>query len=97
MEVAIKKALPNTTYCWCKWHVLKKAGESLGPLSTRRHAFRAEFHKVVNHMLTVDEFDEAWDLLLEKYQLRAHDHMTQLYEIREKWAKPYFRGFSVQK
>lgn len=45
----------------------------------------------------VDEFEEAWDLLLDKYWLRAHGYMTHLYKIREKWAKPYFKGFFVQK
>lgn len=92
MEVAFKNIMPDTMHCWCKWHVLNKVKESLGLCTPRRVNSEQSSAKVVNHMLTVGEFEKDWELLLAKYMMRSHPYMTNLFEIREKWAKPYLKG-----
>ncbi|XP_048531643.1 protein FAR1-RELATED SEQUENCE 5-like isoform X2 [Triticum urartu] len=92
MELAIEVELPNTVHRWCKWHVLKKANESMGVLWSKNSNFKMEFHKLVHHMITEEEFGAGWQDMLEKYNLRKHPFLTQIYEVQHKWAKPYFRG-----
>lgn len=42
-------------------------------------------------MLTVEEFEKAWKIIIEKYCLKDDAFMTRAYEVREMWAKPYFQ------
>lgn len=92
MEGAIKEVFPNTTHRWCRWHVLRKAREHLGELYSRRSGFKEEFRNIINNMLTIPEFEAAWQHMLQKYQLKSNKYLAQIYSNREKWAKPYFKG-----
>jgi hypothetical protein len=92
MELAIKDVLPDTTHRWCKWHVLRKAKESLGVVYGKKSDFKDEFHKLVHHMITKEEFEDGWSKMLEKYSLQKHPFLTQIYEVRDMWAKPYSKG-----
>lgn len=82
MEVAIGNVLPSTTHRWCKWHVLRKAKESLGYHFSKKGEFRTEFYRIVHDMLTVAEFEDAWPMLLAKYKLQNNPFLTQIYEER---------------
>ena len=67
---------------------LNMQGE-LGPIYRKKSAFRDEFHKVITEMYTIEEFEDAWKQLLEKYGLQEHHFLVKAHDKRKKWAKAY--------
>ncbi|KAM0836997.1 hypothetical protein ACQ4PT_061956 [Festuca glaucescens] len=92
MEVAIEQVFPDITHRWCKWHVMKKAKESLGVHYHKKSEFRIEFHKLVQDMITIQEFEDSWQVLIKKHGLEKNTFLIQIFEVQHKWAKPYFSG-----
>jgi hypothetical protein len=43
-------------------------------------------------MLIVEEFEKGWGYLIERYNLGTNPFMTRAYEVRDKWAKPFFNN-----
>jgi len=72
--------------------VLRKAKESLGVIYGKKSDFKFEFHKLVHHMITIEEFGDGWSQMLDRYALQKHPFLTQIYEVRHMWEKPYFKG-----
>ena len=61
-------------------------------LQERFSFFRKLFHKIINDMLTIDEFERAWDYMITLYNLSGNDYLENIYKKREKWAKPFFKN-----
>ncbi|CAN6162921.1 unnamed protein product [Urochloa humidicola] len=92
MEVAIGNDWKKTTHRWCKWHVLKRVAECVGQKYTQNRDFRDKFHKLLNEMLTVEEFEMAWHLLLDEYGLKDNVFLKQIFATRNRWVKSFFKG-----
>jgi len=43
-------------------------------------------------MLTIYEFERAWDYMITLYNLSGNDYLESIYKKREKWAKPFFKN-----
>ncbi|KAK3149796.1 hypothetical protein QOZ80_3AG0222990 [Eleusine coracana subsp. coracana] len=81
MTKAVKKVMSEANHLWCKWHVFNSAPEELGlHLYGQNAPFRKEFHYVINQMLTIEEFERAWQHLLDTYHL--HEQYRKLLYIR---------------
>lgn len=91
MGAALRQVLKNTRHRWCKWHVLKKLVEMLGHLFNKHKEFQDDFNKVVNHMLSVREFEDSWAAMVAKYGLENNPEITRAFESRSMWAKAWFK------
>ncbi|KAK1683308.1 hypothetical protein QYE76_044156 [Lolium multiflorum] len=80
MTIAIRENLLDTNHRWCKWHVLRKAQEALGHVHRVHNTFSDDFNKVVNHMLTPEEFEAGWGYLTRTYDLSDNPFMIRAYE-----------------
>ncbi|CAN6171826.1 unnamed protein product [Urochloa humidicola] len=91
MAAALSKVWKGAKHLLCKWHIFKDARTKLGPIYKWGSPFRKLFHKIINDMLTVDEFERAWAYMLDLYNLHDNEYLENIYKKREKWAKLYFR------
>ncbi|CAN6181469.1 unnamed protein product [Urochloa humidicola] len=80
MEVAIQEVLPDTTHKWCKVHMLSEKNELFGSICSKKSGFKDDFQKITDSMLTVREFEYAWQHLLDKYNLHGNAFLSQIYD-----------------
>jgi hypothetical protein len=92
MDIAIQRCWKGIAHLWCRWHVLRTAQSELGAIFNVGTPFYNDFHKIINDMLTIDEFEAAWEQLLETYDLKKNELMERTYNKRHRWAKPYNKG-----
>ena len=64
----IEIAFPNTRHRWCLWHILKKSPEKLKSYKEYK-SITLHLHNIVCDSLTIDEFEERWHGMIEKYNL----------------------------
>jgi len=94
MPAAIVKVFPGVIHRLCKWHILNKFMPQLNELFARfaRMDFKAKFYSVINHPLTIKEFEDAWKMLIiDEFKLAEHETLNTLYGIREEWVPAYFK------
>lgn len=64
MAAAVKTTLPHKRHRWCLWHILRNAKENLGGIYSKLSTFKVEFNALVSKIISTDEFEEQWMLLV---------------------------------
>ncbi|XP_045087492.1 protein FAR1-RELATED SEQUENCE 5-like [Aegilops tauschii subsp. strangulata] len=74
----------------CRWHIIKKAEETLGPFFADRPDLHKAFELCVDYILTVEEFERSWMAMIETYRVQDHETLASLWEKRMYWVPAYF-------
>ncbi|KAL6609922.1 hypothetical protein ACP70R_039891 [Stipagrostis hirtigluma subsp. patula] len=90
MRAAIALEFPHARHRWCKWHVLRKAKESLGALYSKNFGFKVALHELLDEVVCIQEFETRWADLVDTYGLHDNQFLQRAYDNRAMWAKPYF-------
>ncbi|XP_020165332.4 protein FAR1-RELATED SEQUENCE 5 [Aegilops tauschii subsp. strangulata] len=80
MRAGIEEVFPLAVHRHCRWHIIKKAEETLGPFFADRPELHKAFELCVDHSLTVEEFERSWTAMIETYQVQHNETLTSLWE-----------------
>lgn len=89
IQRAIAKVFPGTHHRFSLWQIKAKEQEHMGLIG---NGFTKDYEKCVYQSLTVDEFDTAWNALLNKYGLTGNAWLKEMYEKRASWVPLYLKG-----
>ncbi|XP_020200945.1 protein FAR1-RELATED SEQUENCE 5-like [Aegilops tauschii subsp. strangulata] len=90
MRAGIEGVFPLAVHRHCRWHIIKKAEETLGPFFADCPELHKAFELCVDHSLTVEEFERSWRAMIETYQVQDNETLTSLWEKRMYWVPAYF-------
>nr|XP_040249630.1 protein FAR1-RELATED SEQUENCE 5-like [Aegilops tauschii subsp. strangulata] len=90
MRAGIEEVFPLAVHRHCRWHIIKKAEETLGPFFADRPDLHKAFELCVDHNLMVEEFERSWMAMIETYQGQDHETLASLWDKRMYWVSAYF-------
>lgn len=91
IKAAVAHVFPESRHCINKWDVLREGQERMAPVCHTHPNFQVELYNCINLTQTIEEFESAWDSILDKYDLKRNDWLQSLYNIRRQWVPVYFR------
>ncbi|KAL6556352.1 hypothetical protein OROGR_005640 [Orobanche gracilis] len=91
MSKALASQWKETYHRLCVWHINKNAAVHLGHIFASHKCFVKDFSSCMHDHENEDEFIEAWNDMLDKYDLRNNEWLRELFKIKEKWALVYGR------
>ncbi|XP_061359450.1 protein FAR1-RELATED SEQUENCE 5-like [Gastrolobium bilobum] len=91
MGKAIAKIFPRARHRFCAWHIKKHILEHSQALRAQfKDSFDVDFHAWYKSR-SIDEFEDKWEALRTKYDIKASSWLANMYASRNHWAKAYLK------
>ncbi|XP_058226693.1 protein FAR1-RELATED SEQUENCE 8-like [Rhododendron vialii] len=88
LQAAIAEVFPRAHHRLCLPLVMQSIFDNLGELQ-ESEVFRTVLSRTVYNCIKVDEFEIAWEDMIQQFGIRDHEWLRTLYEDRERWAPIY--------
>ncbi|KAJ4966440.1 hypothetical protein NE237_018289 [Protea cynaroides] len=90
LQKAIAEVFPETHHRMSLWHIMEKAPEKLKGL----HEFeevKMAMNIAVYGSLRVDEFETAWEDMVQRYGIQENEWLQMVYEDRQHWVPAFLK------
>jgi len=92
MAKAIRIVLPEIHHMICIWHMNQNACKHLAGVVEDYKKFNIDFQNCIYDQEEEEDFINAWNNLLDKYELRENTWLQRLFDKRKQWALVYGRN-----
>ncbi|KAM0924560.1 hypothetical protein ACQ4PT_004550 [Festuca glaucescens] len=90
MQIAILSVFIYTILRNCRWHIMQKQQQEIGPFIAKHEELRKDFNEIVDYSLTPAEFEARWAEMIVKHDVSQNKHLMDLYGIRDHFVPAYF-------
>ncbi|XP_012454711.1 protein FAR1-RELATED SEQUENCE 11 isoform X2 [Gossypium raimondii] len=93
LKEAIAIEMPETKHAFSICHIISKFSDWFSVLlGSRYDDWKSDFYRLYSLEL-LEEFEEEWREMIDKYGLHDNKHIISLYALRTFWALPFLRPY----
>ncbi|XP_042064024.1 protein FAR1-RELATED SEQUENCE 6-like isoform X1 [Salvia splendens] len=90
LQTAVAEVFPRASHCLSLTNIMKMVLHEVACLEACE-AIRNGLSRAVYHSLRSDEFEAAWEDLVQSHGLQNHKWLQNLYEDRKRWVPVYLK------
>ncbi|EXB67264.1 Protein FAR1-RELATED SEQUENCE 6 [Morus notabilis] len=90
LQTAVADVFPRASQCLCLSRIMQKLPEKLGGLF-EYDAIKAALSRAVYYSLKPEEFEAAWEDMIQRHGIGDQKWLQALYEERKRWVPVYLK------